>query len=54
MRLVRLSDALARRDFIYAVVLLALIGHLEWFLWPCAIGVNLYAVVLIILGMTIP
>jgi phosphatidylglycerophosphate synthase len=45
-RLVRWSDALARRDFIYAVVGLALIGHLEWFLWACAVGVNLYALVL--------
>jgi phosphatidylglycerophosphate synthase len=48
-RLVGLSDALARRDFIYGVVLLALIGHLEWFLWPCAVGVNLYAAVLVLL-----
>lgn len=47
--LVKLSDALARRDFIYGVVLLALIGRLEWFLWPCAIGVNLYALILGIL-----
>ena len=46
VRLVRWSDALARRDFIYGVVVLALIGHLEWFLWLCAIGVCLYATVL--------
>jgi phosphatidylglycerophosphate synthase len=45
-RLVRWSDALARRDFIYGVVVLALIGHLEWFLWLCAIGVCVYATVL--------
>jgi 1L-myo-inositol 1-phosphate cytidylyltransferase / CDP-L-myo-inositol myo-inositolphosphotransferase len=51
-RLVALSDALARRDFIYAVVFLALIRHLEWFLWPCAIGANLYAVVLLVLLLT--
>lgn len=48
-RLVALSDALARRDFVYGVVLLALINRLEWFLWPCAIGANVYAVVLVIL-----
>lgn len=48
-RLVALSDALARRDFIYGVVVLALIGHLEWFLWPCAFGANLYAFVLVLL-----
>jgi 1L-myo-inositol 1-phosphate cytidylyltransferase / CDP-L-myo-inositol myo-inositolphosphotransferase len=47
--LVRLSDELARRDFIYGVVCLAFIGHLEWFLWPCAIGANVYAVVLLFL-----
>jgi 1L-myo-inositol 1-phosphate cytidylyltransferase / CDP-L-myo-inositol myo-inositolphosphotransferase len=51
-RLVALSDALARRDFIYAVVFLALIHRLEWFLWPCAIGANLYAVVLFVLLLT--
>ncbi len=48
-RLVAASDALARRDFIYAVVFLALIGHLELFLWACAFGSNLYAVVLVLL-----
>jgi 1L-myo-inositol 1-phosphate cytidylyltransferase / CDP-L-myo-inositol myo-inositolphosphotransferase len=48
-RLVKASDALARRDFIYGVVFLALLGHLEWFLWPCAVGVNIYAAVLILL-----
>jgi len=48
-QLVKASDALARRDFIYGVVVLALLGHLEWFLWPCAVGVNLYAAVLILL-----
>jgi 1L-myo-inositol 1-phosphate cytidylyltransferase / CDP-L-myo-inositol myo-inositolphosphotransferase len=53
-RLVRLSDALARRDFIYGVVFLALVGHLEWFLWPCAIGANLYAAVLVVLFFLAP
>lgn len=48
-RLVRWSDALARRDFIYGVVILALIGHLEWFLWACSIGVCLYSLVLLAL-----
>jgi hypothetical protein len=48
-RLVALSDALARRDFIYAVVFLAFIGRLDWFLWPCAIGANVYALVLALL-----
>lgn len=48
-RLVRWSDALARRDFIYGVVFLALIGHLEWFLWACSLGVLVYAAVLVVL-----
>jgi 1L-myo-inositol 1-phosphate cytidylyltransferase / CDP-L-myo-inositol myo-inositolphosphotransferase len=48
-RLAGLSDALARRDFVYGVVFLALIGRLEWFLWPCAIGANVYALVLLLL-----
>jgi 1L-myo-inositol 1-phosphate cytidylyltransferase / CDP-L-myo-inositol myo-inositolphosphotransferase len=48
-RLTRWSDALARRDFIYGVVVLAFLGHLEWFLWALAIGVNVYAAVLMLL-----
>ncbi|MFA5975417.1 MAG: CDP-alcohol phosphatidyltransferase family protein [Elusimicrobiota bacterium] len=48
-RLVAVSDALARRDFVYGVLFLALIAHLEWFLWPCAVGVNVYAAVLLLL-----
>jgi phosphatidylglycerophosphate synthase len=51
-RLVALSDALARRDFIYGVVLLALIGRLDWFLWAGAIGANVYAGVLLLLVYT--
>jgi phosphatidylglycerophosphate synthase len=53
-RLVRWSDALARRDFIYGVVILALVGRLEWFLWACSIGVNIYAVVLLALLAVTP
>ena len=45
-RLVQMSDALARRDFVYAVVVLAIIGRLSWFLWACAIGSVIYACVL--------
>ncbi len=52
-RLVDFSDALARRDFIYGVAFLAVIGHLEWFMWPCAIGVNLYALVLFFLAFLV-
>jgi len=45
-RLILLSDALARRDFVYGVVVLAFIHRLEWFLWACAIGSVVYACVL--------
>jgi phosphatidylglycerophosphate synthase len=54
VRLVRWSDALARRDFIYGVVVLALINKLEWFLWACSIGVNIYALVLVALLIITP
>jgi phosphatidylglycerophosphate synthase len=47
--LVKASDALARRDFIYVVVILALVHRLDWFLWATAIGANAYAVVLVFL-----
>ena len=53
-RLIGLGDALARRDFIYGVVLLALIGRLPWFLWPCAVGANLYAAILVFLFFFTP
>ena len=51
-RLAQMSDALARRDFIYGVVVLALIGRLSWFLWACAAGSLVYACVLGILCLT--
>jgi phosphatidylglycerophosphate synthase len=51
-RLAALSDALARRDFVYAVVVLALLDGLSWFLWACAIGVNVYALVLVLLCLS--
>jgi len=50
-RLTGLSDALARRDFIYAVPLLALLHGLALFLWLSAVGANIYALVLIVLGL---
>lgn len=51
-KLVTLSDALARRDFVYGVVVLALLGWLSYFLWATAIGVNIYALVLAILCLS--
>lgn len=44
-RLARLADALTRRDFTYLVLLLALVGRLDWFLWLSAVGGSLYALV---------
>jgi phosphatidylglycerophosphate synthase len=45
-RLIQMSDALARRDFVYGVVVLALVSRLSWFLWACAVGSIIYACVL--------
>ena len=53
-QLVALSDALARRDFIYGVVVLSLINRLEWFLWATAIGVTVYVLVLMVLALVLP
>ncbi len=50
--LVRASDALARRDFIYGVVVLAAVGQLQWFLWPCALGSMVYAGILGVLCLS--
>jgi len=49
--LVQMSDALARRDFVYAVVVLAICNLLPWFLWACAIGSLVYAAVLVGLSL---
>jgi phosphatidylglycerophosphate synthase len=38
----RLIDALANRDFSLILVICALTGTLQWFLWALAIGVNLF------------
>ncbi len=50
--LTQASDALARRDFIYAIPFLALMGWLSYFLWACAIGVTLYTGILLLLTFT--
>jgi len=42
----RIADMLSRRDFIYLVVLLAMIGKWHWFLVLTAIGTPIYAVML--------
>ena len=45
----RLVDALANRDFSLILVVCALTGTLQWFLWALAVGVNLFW--LIVLGL---
>jgi hypothetical protein len=37
----KMADQLARRDFIYLVVALALLGKVNWFLWMGAVGAPL-------------
>ncbi len=44
---VRIADILSRRDFIYLVLLLALLGQTHWFLIMTAIGAPIYALLLI-------
>jgi phosphatidylglycerophosphate synthase len=46
----RLIDALANRDFSLVLIICALTGTLQWFLWALAIGVNLFWP--IVLGLT--
>jgi phosphatidylglycerophosphate synthase len=47
----RLADQLARRDFIYLVVALALAGKVDWFLRMGAIGAPLYFLALTALSL---
>ena len=42
----RIADQLARRDFIYLVVGLAILGKVKWFLPMAAVGAPLYFLVL--------
>jgi len=46
-RLARVADALARRDFIYLVVLLSLFGKARWFLVAAAVGAPAFSLVLL-------
>ena len=43
----RVADALARRDFIYLVLLLAIAGRLHWFLLLSAVGSPIFLIVLL-------
>jgi len=51
-RLSRLADALARRDFIYLVVVLAAFGKAHWFLVMAAIGAPLFFLALIAIDLS--
>jgi glycerol-3-phosphate acyltransferase PlsY len=46
-RTAQIMDFLSRRDFIYLVVLLAILGHLDWFLYAGAVGTPVFAGVLL-------
>jgi len=46
-RVSRIADALARRDFIYLVVLLSAFGRAHWFLALAAVGAPLFFLVLV-------
>jgi len=51
-RLSRLADALARRDFIYLVVVLAAFGKAHWFLVMAAIGAPLFFLALVAIALS--
>jgi hypothetical protein len=46
-RISRVADALARRDFIYLVVILSAFGKAHWFLVLAAIGAPLFFIALV-------
>ncbi|MBI2118252.1 MAG: CDP-alcohol phosphatidyltransferase family protein [Elusimicrobia bacterium] len=48
--IVKFADFLARRDFIYLVILFSFIGKIEWFLWMGALGSPIYFFLLLILA----
>jgi hypothetical protein len=51
-RMTRLADALARRDFIYLVVVLAAFGKAHWFLVMAAIGAPLFFLALVAIDLS--
>jgi phosphatidylglycerophosphate synthase len=50
-RLAQVLDALARRDFIYLVMVLALFGKAYWILAPTAIGTPAFFVALLVMAL---
>ncbi len=53
-RLAGWADALSRRDFVFFVIFLALLGLLPYFLWAAAVGSHLYWIVLVAIHMSRP
>ncbi|MDQ6891600.1 MAG: CDP-alcohol phosphatidyltransferase family protein [Acidobacteriota bacterium] len=51
-RLSRMADALARRDFIYVVVVLSAFGKAHWFLVMAAIGAPAFFLALVAIGLS--
>jgi phosphatidylglycerophosphate synthase len=51
-RLSRMADALARRDFIYLVVVLAAFGKAHWFLVMAAIGAPIFFLALVAIDLS--
>jgi len=51
-RLSRLADTLARRDFIYLIVLLSAVGKVPWFLLLTAVGSPIFLLVLLWIAHT--
>ena len=50
-RLAHVLDALARRDFIYLVMVLALFGKAYWFLAPTAVGTPAFFIALLVMAL---
>ena len=38
----RVYERIASRDYIYVVILLTAVEHLEWFVWAAAVGANIF------------
>jgi len=51
-RLSRMADALARRDFIYLVVVLSAFGKAHWFLVMAAIGAPAFFLALVVIDLS--
>ena len=50
-RFSRLADALARRDFLYLLVILAALGKVHWFLVMAAVGSPIFFLLLLVIAL---